>query len=197
MLQDSENDTNESAIVQSVPDKIRTIQMEPSTMHRICEHVSNGGSLLELCALWGVPYGALITWVNENDERSKLYDRALQAQLYWGIDRVLDELKSIATVDISEAYTKHNTLKPLHEIPESVRRAIVAIETEELFDGVGKERNMIGYTKRVRLADKIKSLELMGKKFAMWIERRQIDTSKSLEDLIAESLAEPKADVEE
>lgn len=161
-------------------------------MRRICEHVSSGGSLLELCNLWGVPFGALISWVNENDERARLYDRALQAQLYWGIDRVLDELKRIATVDISLAYTEHNTLKPLAEIPEDVRRAIVAVETEELFDGVGKEREMIGYTKRIKVADKIKSLELMGKKFAMWIDRVRTDTAKSLEDLIAESLEEPK-----
>lgn len=174
----------------SLPDRIKTVQMEPSTLRRICEHVANGGSLLELCKIWEVPYGALMSWIHENPDRSRQYDKAIQSQLYWAIDRVLDELKRIATVDISEAYTDKNELKPMKDIPEDVRRAIVAVETEELFDGVGREREMIGYTKRIKVADKIKALELIGKKFAMWIEKKQLDMSKSLEELIEESMQE-------
>lgn len=178
-------------------DKFNTLTANNDTIHRICIHVAEGGSMIDLCKAWAVPYGKMLDWINSDDLRYKQYQGAMTAQMYWAIDRVLKELKHMGTVDISQAYDEHNKLKPLSEIPEEVRRCISGVDTEELFEGVGKDREMVGYTKKIKIFDKIKALELIGKKFAMFIDRTKVDLeARSLEELIADSWKSEAIDVQ-
>lgn len=101
---------------------------------------------------------------------------------------VLTELLRIATVDLAQAYTPEGQLKPIHEMPEDVRRAIAGIEVEELFSGRGEERSRIGEIRKVKFWDKPKALELLGKHLKLFTDRVEHDVSKSLEQLIAESM---------
>lgn len=175
----------------------KTVMMNPGTMTEICDHMANGGSMIDKCKAWNVPYGRIMTWINSDLERADAYNKSLIAQMYWAIDRVLKELKHIGTVDLAGAYTPDGKLKDMAEIPEEIRRCIAGVETEELYDGVGKDRAWIGYTKKLKLFDKIKALELIGKKFAMFVDRTRVDIhDKTLEDLIHESMAPEPIDTE-
>ena len=166
-----------------------TLITRPETMGEICAHVAGGGSLIDRCKLWGIAYGSLIQWIHDDPKRSELYARAIDAKTYYSIDRVIQELESIGTVDLIGAYDDKNNFKDIKDIPENIRRCITSIETEEIFDGVGKDRECIGHTKKIRFSDKLKAIELIGKRLAIWIDRNRIDVNnKSIEDLIHESM---------
>ena len=66
-------------------------------------------------------------------------------------------------------------------------RQPASVETDELYEGVGKEREQIGITRKVKLWEKTKSLELLGKNMRMFVERVDIGAGKTLEDLIVGS----------
>lgn len=108
-------------------------------------------------------------------------------------DRVLHELERLAMVDPAEAYTPDGQLKPMHEIPEDLRRSIAAIEVDELFAGKGDAREQIGYTKKIKFWPKEKALEQLGKYLKMFSDRLDVNhTGKlTLEDLVASSFNKP------
>ncbi len=170
-------------------DKLNTLMTRPDTMTRICTHIASGGMLIDLCEAWAVPYGQMLEWIHSDDNRNKLYQRSMQSLMFWAMDTVLKELKHIGTVDLALAYKDDGSLKHPKEMPVEVRRCIAGIEVMEEFEGVGKDRELIGYTKKVKFHDKIKALELIGKKFAMWIDHSKIDvTNKSIEELVDASI---------
>lgn len=102
------------------------------------------------------------------------------------VERVLQELTRMAWVDIGEAFDEQGVLKPIHDIPEDVRRAIVSIEVDELWEGTGKDREQVGVTRKVRFADKKGSNELLGKYLKMFIDQIEHSASGTLADLLAQ-----------
>jgi phage terminase small subunit len=78
----------------------------------------------------------------------------------WVLRRLADE----ATADIADLYNEEGKLLPVHEWPLIWRQGLVqGIEVEELFDGFGKDREQIGWVRKIRLSDRVKRLELIGK----------------------------------
>ena len=55
-------------------------------------------------------------------------------------------------------------LKPIDEWPAIWRQGLVAgVEVEALFEGSGEERVQVGFVKKIRLSDRLRRLELIGK----------------------------------
>lgn len=98
---------------------------------------------------------------------------------------VLTELLKAANVDIKDAYNKDGTLKNVHDMPEPLRKAIAEITTEELFDGRGEDRKLIGYTKKIRLWDKTRALELLGKHLKMFADVHEVPGLDKLAERMA------------
>lgn len=90
-------------------------------------------------------------------------------------ETIIQELMALALSDIGDMFNEDGSLKPLHEIPAATRRAISAIDIEELFEGKGEEREHIGYTKKLRIWDKVKALELLGKNLKMWTDKYELN----------------------
>lgn len=141
------------------------------TMEDICVHVANGGSLIDLCRMWKIRFGDLNWWVNKDANRKKQLEQAMIAQVEWAMQRILTELRAIAFDDISEAFNADHTLKPINEWPDTLRRKVSGIEVDEIFQGYGDNRKYIGLTKKIKLADKIRAIELMMKNLNMLTER--------------------------
>lgn len=109
------------------------------------------------------------------------------------IKSLIRELKSLAFSDIGGLYDENNCLKDINAIPEALRRAVAAIEVDEIWSGTGHAREIVGHTKKVKLWDKKGSIDSFMKHLGMFIERIEktvkIDatvTHVELEDRIQE-----------
>lgn len=110
-----------------------------------------------------------------NAEISQAVEKAKSEQLQRlevSADVVLRELLRIATSDISQAFDGRG-LKPLHEIPEDLRRCISGVDSEAIFEGAGRDRTHIGDLQKVKLWDKTKALELLGKHLVLFTDKHE------------------------
>ena len=140
---------------------------QAKTLEDICAHVSNGGSIIDLCKLWAIRWSDLHRWLISDEERKKRYYLAVEAQGEWSVQRVLTELKSISFSDIRQIFGDNHELKPVSEWPEEIARMLSGIEVDELKeDGI-----KIGLIKKVKLVDKIRAIELMMKNMNMLTDR--------------------------
>jgi len=86
------------------------------------------------------------------------------------IDRVLEELAYIATLDPSDIFNDDWTPKPLSEVPEHARRAISAIKKKEASGATMEE------TVEVKLIDKNAALE----KFMKYLGAYEKDNAQKI-----------------
>lgn len=83
-------------------------------------------------------------------------------------DMVIKELAKIAFLDIRKLYTENGQLKNVADIDSDTAGAISSLETLEEYEGYGD-------TQKVKLLDKTKALELLGKHLGMFKEKVTID----------------------
>lgn len=86
-------------------------------------------------------------------------------------DVVLQEILLLAKTDLSRAYDDNGKLLPIKEIPEDIRRAIAGVKVFEEFEGFGKDRVKIGEVRELKLWDKPRALELLGKHLKLFTEK--------------------------
>jgi phage terminase small subunit len=78
----------------------------------------------------------------------------------WLLTRLADE----ATADINDLYAEDGSLKPINEWPKVWRTGLVAgIETVQEYETVDGEKRSIGVVKKIKLADRTRIKELIGK----------------------------------
>ncbi len=143
---------------------------------RFCQEylIDRNGTRAAITAKYGVKSAAskasqLLTTIKIKRRVNQLISDQL-ARIEATADKIKRELTNLAFVNIADAYDQNGALKPFEDMPIELQRAILAVETEELFDGQGKNREQIGYTKRLKLIDKMKALELLGKHQKMFTD---------------------------
>lgn len=97
---------------------------------------------------------------------------------------IIRNLLNSATIDINDAYDENGELKPISEMPEPLRKAITEIRTEELFEGQGKNREHIGTAKTIKIQDRLRALELLGKHLKMFTDVHEIPGLEGLAEQI-------------
>ena len=165
---------------------------DPETMETIVGHVANGGTLFNLCEGWGIPFSNVLHWICASPDRKQVYDAAIKARLDWSIEAVLSELRILSLIDFRSAFGPDGALLPIDKIPADVAKAIQAVEVEELFEGVGKERAQIGWTKKVKFWDKLRALELLGKNMKLFTDRVEVEAGATLEQIIMAAHKRPE-----
>lgn len=87
-------------------------------------------------------------------------------------DWVLQRLAEEADADLADLYTEDGALKPVHQWPSIWRKGLVAgVEVEELrADGV-----VMGMVRKLKLSDRVKRLELIGKHVGVQAFREQVE----------------------
>ena len=103
------------------------------------------------------------------------------------VQAVLAELRKIAFCDFEEAYNEDGSLKHVKDMPKALRQAIASIEVEELFDGYGKDKTQIGYTKKIKFWPKDKSLDQLGRYLKMFTDKVEHSGKIGIADLVDEA----------
>lgn len=70
------------------------------------------------------------------------------------------KLKTLLDFDPRRLLNDDGSLKPASEWDDATAAAVAGLEIEELFDGYGKDREHIGTARKVKIADRIKPIEL-------------------------------------
>lgn len=96
-------------------------------------------------------------------------------------DMVIKELSKIAFLDIRKLYNDEGGLKNIQDIDSDTAGAINSIESVEEFDGYGEEREQIGYTKKIKLSDKTKALELLGRHLGIFNDKLDVNVKEKEE----------------
>lgn len=129
---------------------------------------------------------------------------AQRKRVEFSADRVILEAARLATFDIRKLYRDDGTMKLPHEIDDDTAAAISSFEVLEEFEGQGKDRVMIGHTKKVRVVDKKGSVELAMKYHKLLTDRvevnpgdKMIDFIRSLQGTALLPVASPPADDED
>ena len=78
-------------------------------------------------------------------------------------ERILTEVARVGLSDLRKLYNEDGSLKLPHEWSDEAAAAIAGVEVLEEFIGKGKARTLVGHTKKVRVFDKVRALELLSK----------------------------------
>lgn len=90
------------------------------------------------------------------------------------VAKVLAELGKHAFADIARLYDDNGNLLSMQDIPKSARVTLQSVEVDEIYSGRGESRMKIGETKKVRMTDKLKALELLGRHLKMFTDVTQL-----------------------
>lgn len=78
-------------------------------------------------------------------------------------DWVLQNAAAAFTCDLSRLYDERGDLLPVHEWPKEIMPIIGGVEIEALYTGNGDDRIQIGHVKKLKLTERLKLLETIGK----------------------------------
>ncbi|CAN7619658.1 terminase small subunit [Agrobacterium tumefaciens] len=93
---------------------------------------------------------------------SAMQSRSQRTQI--DADWVLQRLATEAEADLADLYDDDNNLLPVEEWPLIWRQGLVTgVDIEVLFEGQGEDRKEVGRVKKIRMSDRIRRLELIGK----------------------------------
>ena len=96
-------------------------------------------------------------------------------------DWLLGRLAAEATADLGALFDDSGSLRPIHEWPLIWRQGLVAgVEVEELYEGRGENREHIGRLHKVKLSDRVKRLELIGRHIGVQAFKDNINLSGAI-----------------
>ena len=168
--------------------RLKVILADDNLLDVMCSYVANGGTVVTLAETWDVRYSDLTRWIHADRVRERAYIQALNDRGEWGMETILRELRRIGMSDIRQIFADDGSLKPISEWPAEMGSVVSSIEVDELFEGSGRDREQVGFTKKVKLWDKMRSLELLGKNLKMFTEKIEHSGKLTLAELVEKSM---------
>lgn len=175
-------------MAETILERTNRLLGDPDAMRTIYSHIANGGYLPDLCEMWQVKYSDVTYWIHNDKEREKLYINALEARQEWAVQRLLSEIQKISFINIKQLFNEDHTLKPPSEWPADIAASVSSIEVMEEFAGTGNEKMLIGHTKKIKLLDKLKAIEMLGKDLGRFVAKHEVTGKITLEDLVNGSI---------
>ena len=96
-------------------------------------------------------------------------------------DMIIEELKKIGFSNMQKVFNENGGIKNIQEMDSDTTAAICSIESYEEYDGYGADKEYVGDTKKVKMLDKTKALELLGKHLGMFKDKLEIESDKPFE----------------
>lgn len=163
---------------------------DAETIDHICGDIASGATLSEWCKQRDVSFNVVNSWIEDHEDNKKRYLDAVAIRDSHNRDVVTTTLRTVADFDPAEAFKKEdNTLLDIHDMPISIRKAIVSITVYEEFEGRGEERTLVGYTKEIKFSDRVSGAANLGKTLKMLTEKREHDVTPGLADLLSGAVA--------
>lgn len=120
-------------------------------------------------------YSTIISQINSDVALRAQYDQALAARDEWAKEAVLAELRLIGLTDVRTLLNTDGAMLPKDQWPEEIARAVSSLEVYEEYFGSGSDRRLIGYTKKIKLWDKMAALEKVGKAIGVLVDKSEIE----------------------
>jgi phage terminase small subunit len=104
-------------------------------------------------------------------------------------DYVLTRLTEIDQMDLIDILEDDMSIKPLSKWPKVWRQSLSGFDIAEMFEGVGKDRDLVGLMKKIKWPDKVKNLELLGKHINVNAFREQlaVDVNHTISERMAKA----------
>jgi phage terminase small subunit len=101
---------------------------------------------------------------------------------------VLNELAKIARCDPRKFFNKDGSPKDITALDDVSAAGVAGFDVLELFDGSqGDQKHVTGLVKKIKLSDRIRALELLGKHQAAFTDKVKHSGKLTLEDLVCGS----------
>lgn len=101
-------------------------------------------------------------------------------------DDVIRELMLVAFADLGLAFDAAGKMLPLTQMPPGVRRTLASIEVDEMDLGTRDDEGNpvpLGMTRKVKLWDKLRALELLGKHLQLFLDRTELSGEVKVSDV--------------
>lgn len=123
------------------------------------------------------------SWVREavDEALSRLNDSAIMSA-----NDVLVEASRLGRFDARKLYRADGSPIPVNELDDDTARCVAAIEMIEVYEGSGKDRVFVGYTKRYKTHDKNSALDKLFKHHGLYDKdnKQKTDPIRDLLDAI-------------
>lgn len=108
-------------------------------------------------------------------------------------DMVLKELARVAFVDPRKLFDEEGRPKDIRFLDPDTAAALASVDIYEEFDYNGDDKELSGYTKKYKWADKLRALEILGKHLGMFTDKVHVEGSVDTgTDKLANILAQLK-----
>lgn len=102
--------------------------------------------------------------------RVKELQASVANRLAISMERTLLEIARVAFFDPRMLFLADGTPKPITDLDDDTAAALAGLEVMEEFEGAGKDRVFVGYTKKYKIADKNSALEKLAKHLGLYRE---------------------------
>ena len=123
----------------------------------------------------------VLTYVN--DRKMKLVAKIEITQ-----EKVMQELARIAFSDIRKYFTPDGALQAFGELDDHAAGALASVETDDLDEWVDGVKVKIGVTRKVKLWDKLKALEVFAKHFKVYDDPGPVVNNYNLANLSVDEI---------
>ena len=89
-------------------------------------------------------------------------------------ERVIAELAKLAFFDPRSFFNADGSAKQVTELDDDTAMALAGMEVCELFEGNGEQKHAYGLSKKFKLADKLRALELLGKYLKLFTDKVEV-----------------------
>lgn len=161
---------------------------EPEFMDFLCEEIAEGATLAEITHKEDLKYKIIYDWIVGDEERRGRYENALQARGNFMKDTVLTQIRQAATATLMDALDSDGEPLPPGKMPDAIRPAIAGYE-------ITTDARTGNVSKKIKLVDKTRNAELLGKTQAMFTEKVDLGGKMTLEQLVTASMNGDDPDV--
>jgi phage terminase small subunit len=97
-------------------------------------------------------------------------------------ERVLQELGRVAFFDPRRMLNADGSPKPINELDDDTAAVLAGMDIAEEFAGAGENRHFVGYTRKVRMADKVAALNLAMRHLGMLTDKLEVKDTTTRAD---------------